>query len=508
MHELKELAKHPIDLTDPAVLTAERILKFTASSAGFKCLFATERVSDEVMAALSKLANESQVLAEMEKMQSGEVVNCIEGYPSENRPALHTALRDFFDHPQMAKTAVQACELARAEVEKLKHFEAKMDPFTDLVVIGIGGSALGPEALFLALKGHIKAGRRVHFIVNVDPDETRDVLQGLNLDKTLVAVISKSGTTQETLTNEALVRSHFSQPEKHFIAITGEGSPMDNPSRYLASFYIWDWVGGRFSASSAIGGLIFTFAFGFQMYWDLLKGAHTMDRAALETDLTRNLPLLGALIAVWNRNYLHYPTLAIIPYSKGLCRWPAHIQQVEMESNGKAIDKQGEPLKGATAPVVWGEPGTNAQHSFFQMIHQGTDVIPVEFIGFKKAQFSADLKQDGVTSQEKLLSNLLAQSLALAMGQKNANPNKNFSGNRPSHILLASELNAETLGALLSYYENKVAFEGFIWNVNSFDQEGVQLGKVLASRFVELFKKGFEGANPIEAAFKSHLDSV
>lgn len=508
MNELKELAKHPIDLTDPAVLTAERINKFTASSAGYRCLFATEQVSDEVVAALGKLAAESEVLEEMEKMQSGEVVNCIEGYPSENRPALHTALRDFFDHPQIAKTAVQARDLARIEVDKLKHFEDQLDRFTDLVVIGIGGSALGPEALFNALKGYMKEGRRVHFIVNIDPDEARDVLRELNLEKTVVAVISKSGTTQETLTNEALVRKHFSQPEKHFIAITGEGSPMDSPSRYLASFYIWDWVGGRFSASSAIGGLIFTFAFGFATYWNLLKGAHAMDRAALNRDLTENLPLLGALLEVWNRNFLHYPTLAIIPYSKGLSRWPAHIQQVEMESNGKSINKQGEPLELSTAPVVWGEPGTNAQHSFFQMIHQGTEVIPVEFIGYKNSQFKSDLKQDGVTSQEKMLSNLLAQSLALAMGQKNGNPNKDFSGNRPSHILLANELNAETLGALLSYYENKVAFEGFIWNINSFDQEGVQLGKVLASRFVELFKNGFEGANPIEAAFKSHLDKV
>ena len=510
--KLKELAAAPIDLRE--ALSAERIRKFVAESAGFRCLFAMERVSDEVVEALGLLAEQTHVHEKMEKMQKGEVVNFIEGYASENRPALHTALRDFFEGAEKAKTALQAREMARAEANKLQAFEKRMEPYRHLVMIGIGGSALGPEAIFRALEGQIKPGKEVRFIVNVDPDDAAKALSGLDLKRTLVAVVSKSGTTEETLTNEALVKERFKRagldPKEHFIAITGEGSPMDDPSHYLASFYIWDWVGGRFSASSAIGGLIFTFAYGFATYWELLSGAHAMDMAALKRDITENLPLLGALLEVWNRNFLGYSTLAIIPYSAGLSRLAAHIQQVEMESNGKRINRLGEAVDFETAPVIWGEPGTNAQHSFFQMIHQGTSIIPIEFIGFKHSQRNEDLEVEGATSQEKLLSNLMAQSMALAVGQKNSNPNKTFAGNRPSHILWASELNAKTLGALLSYFEHKVAFEGFIWNINSFDQEGVQLGKVLASRFVDLFRKkrghvkrGYATktqATPIEAA--------
>lgn len=238
-----------------------------------------------------------------------------------------------------------------------------------------------------------------------------------------------------------------------------------------------------------------------------------MDQAALNEDITENLPLLGAMLSIWNGNFLHYPTLAIIPYSQALSRWAAHVQQVQMESNGKRIDRQGRDVNFRTSPIYWGEPGTNAQHSFFQMIHQGTDIVPIEFIGFKESQLKKDFLQNDATSQEKLLSNMLAQSLALAQGQKSDNPNKTFPGNRPSHILLAKELTPYSLGALFSYYEHKTAFQGFVWNINTFDQEGVQLGKVLASRFVELFRKkrGAKSkaeAAPIETAFLEQIDAL
>lgn len=238
-----------------------------------------------------------------------------------------------------------------------------------------------------------------------------------------------------------------------------------------------------------------------------------MDQAVLEEDITQNLPLMGALLSIWNHNILNHSTLAIIPYSKALSRLSAHVQQVEMESNGKHITRQGETVDFETAPIIWGEPGTNAQHSFFQMLHQGTAIVPIEFIGFLESQTKHDLEQHGVTSQEKLLSNLLAQSLALAVGQKSDNPNKVFLGNRPSHILMAKELTAENLGALIAYYEHKVAFQGFIWNINSFDQEGVQLGKVLASRFVDLFraKRGEKvktKGTPLEEAYLTLLDKL
>lgn len=514
---LKNLAQSPIDLTQAGVLSPERIRKFQGESAGFKCLFATERVTDDVIAALQRLAQEAKVFAQMEKMQSGQTMNFIEGFPSENRAVLHTALRDFFDHPNEAKTAKEATQMAKAEVDKMKAFEAEMESFEHLVVVGIGGSQLGPEAIYLALKAYQKKGKQVHFISNVDPDNAQSVLSRLDPAKTLALVVSKTGSTLETLTNEEFVRDWFKEHEieakNQFISVTGEGSPLDDKKRYRECFYIWDWVGGRFCSTAASGGVIVVFACGFSTYWEFLKGAHSMDRAALNHDITENLPLLGAMLSIWNSNFLKYPTLAIVPYSQALSRWPAHVQQVEMESNGKRTDRRGKDVGFRTSPIYWGEPGTNAQHSFFQMIHQGTDTVPVEFIGFKESQLKRDRLQNDSSSQEKLLSNMFAQALALAEGQTNDNPNKSFPGNRPSHILLAKELTPHAVGALFAYYEHKTAFQGFVWNINSFDQEGVQLGKVLANRFIDLFRqrrgaKGKVEASPQEEAYLTQLDSI
>ena len=486
--KLKELAKHPCDLTDPKVLTPQRLQKFSAEACGFKMLYGTERITEDVMKTLVELSREAEVISQMEKMQAGEVVNKIEGYPSENRKVLHTAVRDFFDRPNRAHAAAEATAEAKIEIDKLQHFLTKIDKgqrFTDLVMIGIGGSDLGPRAHYIALQHLQKEGRHIHFISNVDPDDAAAVLKDLDLSKTLVVSVSKSGTTLETLTNEEIARAHFLKaglkPQEHFIAVTGKGSPMDDPRKYLESFYIWDWIGGRYSTTSMVGGVMLSFAFGFEVFWELLRGANAMDKTALKPSIEHNLPLLGALLGVWNRNFLGYPTVAVIPYSQALLRFPAHIQQLDMESNGKHIDKYGHFVDFKTGPIIWGEPGTNAQHSFFQLIHQGTDVIPLEFVGFKESQYNDDLLYKGTYSQEKLLANLFAQSIALAAGQKDDNPNKNFSGNRPSHILLGRKLTPSLLGTLLAYFEHKVAFEGFIWGINSFDQEGVQLGKVLAN---------------------------
>jgi glucose-6-phosphate isomerase len=305
-------------------------------------------------------------------------------------------------------------------------------------------------------------------------------------------VVSKSGTTLETLTNEEFVRARMVKlgldPKEHFVAVTGEKSPMDDPSRYLASFYMWDFVGGRYSATSMVGGVCLGFVLGYDGFYHLLKGAHEMDRHALTAEPTKNLPLLSALLGIWNRNFLRLPTVAIIPYAQALHRFPAHLQQLDMESNGKRVEKSGKPVDFSTGPIIWGEPGTNGQHSFYQLIHQGTDPISLEFIGFRQGQYGHDLEIQHTTSQEKLLANLLAQSIALAVGQASSNPNKFFPGNRPNRILLADRLDPHTLGALLSYYEHKVAFQGFIWNINSFDQEGVQLGKKLANQILALYK--------------------
>lgn len=500
--KLKELAKHPCDLTNPQVLTPQRLQKFTAESCGIRMLYGTERITEDVMKSLLDLSREAEIIKQMERMQAGEAINKIEGFASENRQVLHTAVRDFFDHPNQSKAAMQATREAKKEIDKLQRFMEKIDKenrFTDLVMIGIGGSDLGPRAHYIALQYLQKKGRHVHFISNVDPDDASAVFKNLNLEKTLVVCVSKSGTTLETLTNEEIARSYFLKaslnPQEHFIAVTGEGSPMDDPKKYLASFYIWDWIGGRYSTTSMVGGVMLTFAFGFEVFWELLRGANAMDKTALHSNIEHNLPLLGALLGVWNRNFLDYPTVAVIPYSQALLRFPAHIQQLDMESNGKRIDRNGNFVDFQTGPVIWGEPGTNAQHSFFQLIHQGTATIPLEFVGFKESQNNHDLLYKGTYSQEKLLANLFAQSIALAAGKKDPeNPNKSFPGNRPSHILLAKRLTPNILGSLLAYFEHKVDFEGFIWGINSFDQEGVQLGKILANKIIAQFaaKRGAE----------------
>jgi len=514
--KLAELAKDPIDLTKKGALTPKRIDQMIASQLGLKLFYATERIDEGVLEALKELAEETGALGKMASMQAGETLNKIEGFESEDRAVLHTAMRDFFEQRETAEKASKATDLAYEECEKLKAFLSENDGrFTHLVQLGIGGSDLGPRAIYLGLKGYQKAEREVHFISNVDPDDSADVLGNLDLAKTLFVIVSKSGTTLETLTNEALVCERLKKaglnPQNHLVAVTGKGSPMDDPTKYLASFYIWDYVGGRYSATSMVGAVTLAFAFGMDRFLDFLRGASAMDKLAKNPNMEENLPLLSALLGIWNRNFLGHPTVANIPYAQPLSRFPAHLQQLDMESNGKQVDKEGNRVDFETGPIIWGEPGTNGQHSFYQLIHQGTTVVPLEFIGFVESQYGQDLVYEGTSSQEKLLSNLFAQMIGLATGKESDNPNKNFPGNRPNRLLLAHKLDPYSLGAILSYYENKVAFQGFIWNINSFDQEGVQLGKVLALKMIDQFsakreekpidEKGF----PLGAAYFKHL---
>lgn len=516
--KLRTLSYDPIDLAQADQLTPDRLTKCCAEACGFKLLFGTEKITEEVITALNELAIETHAIEKMKRMQNGEIVNFVERYPCENRPALHTATRDFFDQPTQAEKAKEAAHLARQEIEKLQSFMAKIETeksFDEMILIGIGGSDLGPRAHYYALEHLLKPGRKIHFISNVDPDDAAAVLKHSNLKRTLVVCISKSGTTLETETNEEIVRAKFKaagvNTKDHFVSVTMPGTPMDNRDRYSETFYVWDWIGGRYSTTSMVGGVLLSFAFGFEVYWELLKGAHEMDRAALQPSLKTNLPLLAALLEIWNRNYLNCPTTAIIPYSQPLHRYAAHLQQVGMESNGKVIDQTGKFVDFETGGIWWGEPGTNAQHSFFQMLHQGTATIPVCFIGFKKSQSGQDLEVQGTTSQEKLLSNLFAQSLGLALGNHSDNPNQFTRGNRPSNILLGEQLTPKSLGSLLSFWENKVAFIGFILGINSFDQEGVQLGKRLANKIIDRFaaqrkKTGDKTPYPLGDAYLKHLE--
>jgi glucose-6-phosphate isomerase len=492
--KLQRLAKSPVDLTCQSAMNGERIRNYICSNHSFDLLYATQRVGDDVLDALQELADESKAVDQILAMKHGEVINRIDGYDSENRQVLHTACRDLFtDSPCEPDAAAQA----KRELDKLEKFLTDLDvslvnsegqPFTDMVQVGIGGSDLGPRALYHGLSAYQVPGRRVHFISNVDPDDAASVLSRLDLSRTLVNVVSKSGITLETLTNEELVRAAYVKagldPSQHFIAVTGEGSPMDSP-KYLRSFYMFDYIGGRYSATSMVGGVMLGFALGYDSFVEILRGANGVDRAAEERDIRKNVPLFLALLGIWNHNLLGCETVAVLPYSQGLIRFAAHLQQCDMESNGKSINRQGETLSYQSGPIVWGEPGTNGQHAFYQLIHQGTTIIPVEFIGFRESQYDDDIMIHNTSSQEKLVANLLAQSLALATGQDSENPNRYFQGNRPNSILIADRLTPATMGELLAIYETKITFQGFMWNINSFDQEGVQLGKKLANQLLD-----------------------
>ena len=504
---LAELAARPLDLTAPGVVSPERISSCRCRGGGIELCYFGQRVDRPVLAALKELAGQAGAVEQFVLMRRGAVLNQIAGFAGENRQVLHCSSRDIFSETpaEPASTAK-----AKAELAKLQTFLAELDdgrltnpqgqPFDTLIQVGIGGSDLGPRALCLALAAYARPERRVRFISNVDPDDAAAVLKGLDLSRTLVNVVSKSGTTLETLANEELVRRAYAaaglEPKDFFIAVTGEGSPMDNPARYLRSFYMFDYIGGRYSATSMVGLVMLGFALGYEQVLAILRGAHAMDQAALDPDPEANPALLLALLGIWNRNFLGYREVAVLPYSQALIRFAAHLQQLDMESNGKSVSRRGAPLAWDSGPVVWGEPGTNGQHAFYQLLHQGTTVVPCEFIGFRQSQYREDCLVKETTAQEKLLANLLAQSLALAVGQEEENPNRRFAGNRPSSILLVDRLTPESMGALLALYEAKVAFQGFIWNINSFDQEGVQLGKRLADGLLAQYAARRRGETP------------
>lgn len=495
--KLTSLARRPHELAAPGGLTAQRVGEYVAESGGFALLYAAQRVTPEVLTGLQELADEAGLVDAFLAMKAGATLNRIEGYASENRQVLHTACRDVFGD---APRAPEATAKARQELAKLRSFLADLDSgvianaqgqsFTTMVQVGIGGSDLGPRALWLALQSYTLPGRSARFIANVDPDDAAEVLRGLDLSRTLFNIVSKSGTTLETLTNEQLVRSALCkaglEPSRHLVAVTGKGSPMDDSAKYLASFYMEDYIGGRYSATSMVGLATLGFVLGIDAVMEILAGAHAIDLAAEQREISTNIPLLMALLGIWNHNFLGHATVAVLPYSQALSRFPAHLQQCDMESNGKSVTRQGKPTRWQTGPVVWGEPGTNGQHAFYQLLHQGAEIIPVEFIGFRRNQYGIDIEVEGSSSQQKLVANMLAQSLALALGKEDANPARRFAGNRPSSILMAERLTPRTMGELLAIYEHRIVFQGFCWNINSFDQEGVQLGKVLATRLLRL----------------------
>ena len=463
-------------------------------AAGLTYSYAAKQVDDEILKALCDLAEEAQLASKFEELYNGAVINT-----GEKRLVLHHLTRGqlgnavvadgkdkrVFYTEQQKKIAAFANKVHEGEI-----LNEKGDKFTTVVQIGIGGSDLGPRAMYLALENWARKNgcfkMEAKFISNVDPDDAAAVLASIDPSKTIFILVSKSGTTLETLTNEAFVKDALKNAgldaSRHMIAVTSETSPLAGNSDYLAAFFMDDFIGGRYSSTSSVGGAVLSLAFGPEAFDRFLNGAAEEDKLSAQADPMKNAAMLDALIGVYERNALEYPATAVLPYSQALSRFPAHLQQLDMESNGKSVNRRGEPLAYPTGPIIFGEPGTNGQHSFYQLLHQGTDVIPLQFIGFVNNQAGVDVMIQGSTSQQKLCANVAAQIMAFACGKDDENLNKQFTGNRPSSIIIGESLTPEALGALLAHFENKVMFQGFVWNLNSFDQEGVQLGKVLAKR--------------------------
>ena len=467
---------------------AERVKKYAVPmAAGLTYNFAAKAVDDAILGTLAELAEEQQLSEKFEELYNGAVINT-----GEKRLVLHQLCRGQLGKDVIAD-GVNKREFytgVQAKVHAGEITNEAGEKFTTAVQIGIGGSDLGPRALYIALENWAKATgnfkMEAKFISNVDPDDAAAVLKSIDVAHSIFILVSKSGTTLETLTNESFVKDALKKAgldaSKHMIAVTSETSPLAKSSDYLAAFFMDDYIGGRYSSSSAVGGAVLSLAFGPEIFARILAGAAEQDKTAAEKDIFKNSSLLDALIGVYERNFLGYPETAVLPYSQALARFPAHLQQLDMESNGKSVNRFGEPVSYATGPIIFGEPGTNGQHSFYQLLHQGTDIVPMQFIGFKKSQIGSDVVIQDSTSQQKLCANVAAQIMAFACGKKDDNLNKNFEGGRPSSIIIGDQLTPESLGALLAHFENKVMFQGFVWNVNSFDQEGVQLGKLLAKK--------------------------
>ena len=424
---------------------AERVRKYSVPMAeGMVFNYASKSVDDAVLEALAKLAKETQLAEKFEALYNGEVINT-----GEKRMVLHHMTRGqlgdavvadggdkrAFYTAQQEKIAVFANKVHNGEITN-----AAGEKFTTVVQIGIGGSDLGPRAMYLALENWAKVNNtfkmEAKFISNVDPDDAAGVLNTIDVAHSLFVLVSKSGTTLETLTNESFVKDALKNagldPSKHMVAVTSETSPLAKSADYLDAFFMDDYIGGRFSSTSAVGGAVLSLAFGPEVFAQFLDGAAAADKTAQNADLLQNPAMLDALIGVYERYVLGYESTAVLPYSQALSRFPAHLQQLDMESNGKSVNRYGEPVDYVTGPMIFGEPGTNGQHSFYQLLHQGTNIVPLQFVGFRNNQMGKDVVIEGSTSQQKLSANVVAQIVAFACGKDNEDHNKYFEGGRPS----------------------------------------------------------------------------
>ncbi len=507
----KKLQHHFEDVKDAEMKNLfsegeDRANEFSILWEDFLVDFSKNRITKETQQLLLELAKECGLEEAIKSYFGGESIN-----RTENRPVLHTALRGKNSDTVLVNGVNVIPEVFEVKAKMEAFSNAIISgstkgysglAFTDVVNIGIGGSDLGPAMVTEALKFY-KNHLNVHYISNVDGDHVHETLKLLNPETTLFVIVSKTFTTQETLSNAITSRNWFLNAatqeavQKHFVAVSTNVSKVkDFGISEENIFPMWEWVGGRFSLWSAVG-LSISLAVGFAKFNELLEGAHKMDLHFKNTAFNDNIPVQLALLSVWYNNFFKAESEAVIPYSQYLQKMPSYLQQAIMESNGKSIDRNGNPVTYETGNIIWGEPGTNSQHAFFQLIHQGTKLIPADFIGFKKSLFEDKAHHD------KLMANYFAQTEALLMGKSEGEvkkeltkqgldsdeiekliPFKIFKGNKPTNSLLIEKLTPESLGKLIAMYEHKIFVQGIIWNIFSFDQWGVELGKQLASKIL------------------------
>ena len=500
--EWKELSKHwkkieSEHLRDLFSTDPQRAETFSMTACDLLLDYSKNRITGETMQRLVELAEAAELRIKIEAMFTGEKIN-----RTEDRAVLHTALRA----PRTAKVLVDGEDVipgVHEVLDRMADFSNRIrsgawkgytgKPIKNVVNIGIGGSDLGPVMAYEALKPYSQRNLTIRFVSNVDGTHIAEAVRDLNADETLFIVASKTFTTQETMTNAETARTWLlaalkdkSAVAKHFVALSTNAAEVSKFGIDTANMFgFWDWVGGRYSLCSAIG-LPVMIAIGPENFRKMLAGFHAMDCHFRTASVEKNMPVILALLGIWYNNFFDAATQAILPYDQYLSRFAAYFQQGDMESNGKSITRDGKRVEWQTGPVIWGEPGTNGQHAFYQLIHQGTKLIPCDFIGFAKSQNPLG------DHHAKLMANFFAQTQALAFG-KTADelkaektpveliPHKTFEGNRPTNTIMAEKLTPEVLGQLIALYEHKIFTQGVIWDIFSFDQWGVQLGKVLAS---------------------------
>ena len=515
-HAWKELQAHykeikDLDLKKEFQNDPQRAKEFTLQWQDFYVDYSKNLINNKTKELLTALAEEIDLKEAIEDYFGGAVINKTEG-----RAVLHTALREK-DNAHVDVDGENIISEVFSVKQKIKDFSEAIiggskkgftgKAFTDVVNIGIGGSDLGPVMVTEALeyyKNHLK----LHFVSNVDGDHVQEVIKDLNPETTLFVIVSKSFSTQETLSNSTTIRSWFLKKApanavaKHFVAVSSNVPAVEEFGIEKENIFpMWDWVGGRFSLWSAVG-LSISLSVGYENFEALLNGAHEMDVHFKDTAFEENIPVQLALLSIWYNNFHEAQTQAIIPYTQYLHRFPAYLQQAIMESNGKGVDRNGDAVDYQTGNIVWGEPGTNSQHAFFQLIHQGTKLIPADFIGFKKSLFGEEAHHN------KLMANFFAQTEALLAGKtvneveeeleakkmsasekENLVPFKVFEGNKPTTTILIDQLTPASLGKLIALYEHQIFVQGVIWNIYSYDQWGVELGKQLATRILKEIEK-------------------